>query len=83
MEKITAKKTTYKVDGCKEPCYEVTDGYTMVRIATCYHYVGKNTLYVTEYLDGDFNSQDELVGDFDSLTAAKAKAIAKKYSAYL
>ena len=80
---ITVKKTNYEVEGCKEPCFEVTDGYTMVRIAKMYHYIGKDTLAITEYLDGDFNSSDECTGDFDSLTPAKAKKIAKSYSVYL
>ena len=80
---ITVKKTTYEVEGCKEPCFEVTDGYTMVRIAKMYHYIGKNTLAITEYLDGDYNSSDEWTGDFDSLTNEKAKNIAQKFSVYL
>ena len=80
---VTVKKTTYEVEGCKEPCFEVTDGYTMVRIAKMYHYLGKNTLAITEYLDGDYNSSDEWNGDFDSLSEAYAKRIAQKYSAYI
>jgi hypothetical protein len=48
-----------------------------------YHYIGKNTIIVKEYVDGDYNSSDELTGDFDSLTPAKAKKIAQSYSAYL
>ena len=80
---ITTKKTTYEVEGCKEPCYEVTDGFTLVRIAKMYHYIGKNTIAVKEYVDGVYNSSDELTGDFDSLTPAKAKKIAQSYSAYL
>ena len=80
---VTVKKTTYEVEGCNEPCFEVTDGFTMVRIAKMYHYLGKNTLAITEYLDGDYNSSDEWNGDFDSLTPAKAKKIAQAYSAYL
>jgi thiamine pyrophosphokinase len=48
-----------------------------------YHYVGKNSLAITEFLDGDYNSSDEWTGDFDSLTEADAKRIAQKYSVYL
>lgn len=80
---IEVKKTTYEVEGCKEPCFEVTDGFTMVRIAKMYHYIGKDSLVITEYLDGDYNSSEEWTGDFDSLTNAKAKKIAQEYSAYL
>ena len=80
---ITVKKTTYEVEGCKEPCFEVSDGYTMVRIAKMYHLIGKNTLIVKEYLDGDYNSSEELDGDFDSLTPSSAKNIAQKFSVYL
>lgn len=80
---IKVEKTTYMVDGCKEPCFEVSDGYTLVRIAKMYHYIGKNTLAVSEYLDGDYNSSEELDGNFDSLSEADAKRIAMKYSIYL
>lgn len=81
---IEVKKTTYKVEGCfEEKCFEVTDGYTMVRIAKMYHYIGKDTLAMSEYLDGEWNSSDEWDGDFDSLTTAKAKKLALKYSVYL
>lgn len=52
---IEVKKTTYMVDGCQEPCFEVSDGYTMVRIAKMYHYIGWNTLAMSEYLDGEWN----------------------------
>ena len=80
---ITVNKTTFKIDGCEEKCFEVSDGYTMVRISKMYHYVGKNFLAITEFLDGDYNSSDEWTGDFDSLTEADAKRIAQKYSVYL
>lgn len=80
---ITVEKTTYEVDGCTEPCFEVSDGFTMVRIAKMYHYIGKNTLSINEYVDGDYNSSDEWTGDFDSLTKDDAKRIAQKYSAYI
>lgn len=76
-------RTTFEVDGINEPCIEVSDGYTMVRISTCYHYLGKNTLYVREYLDGEYNSEDELKGDFESLTDKDVICIAKKFSAYI
>ena len=80
---ITVKKTTYEVDGCTEKCFEVSNGYAMVRIAKMYHYIGKDTLALSEYLDGEWNSSDEWNGDFDSLTEFDAKALAQKYSVYL
>lgn len=82
---MKVKKTTYEVEGSIEPCYEVSsdDNSIMVRIATCYHYIGKNSLYVTEYIDGDFNSREEIDGDFKSLTSAKALQIAQSNSVYL
>lgn len=80
---IEVKKTTYEVEGCEEPCFEVTDGFTMVRIAKMYHYIGNDTLIITEFLDGDFNSSDEWTGDFDALSKADAKRLAQKYSVYL
>lgn len=80
---IEVKKTTYEVEGCEEPCFEVTDGFTMVRIAKMYHYIGKDTLILTEYLDGNYNSSDEWTGDFDSLSKAEAKRLAQKYSVYI
>ena len=80
---IEVKKTTYEVEGCEEPCFDVTDGFTMVRIAKMYHYIGKDTLILTEYLDGKYNSSDEWTGDFDALSKAEAKRLAQKYSVYL
>lgn len=80
---VTVNKTTYKIDGCEEKCFEVSDGYTTVRIAKMYHYIGKDSLAVTEFLDGEYNSSDELTGDFDSLTEDDAKRIAQKHSVYL
>lgn len=80
---ITVKKTTYEVEGCTEPCFEVTDGFTLVRIAKMYHYIGKDTLIIKEYYDGDYQSSDEWNGDFDSLTENDAKRIVLKYTVYL
>lgn len=83
MENIKVTRTTYMVEGMNEPCIEVSDGYTMVRISKCYHYIGKDTLYLAEYLDGDFNSNEEWDGDFDSLTDNDARRLAKKFSIYI
>jgi len=80
---IFVEKTTYMVDGCEEPCFEVNNGYAMVRIAKMYHYFGKNTLAMSEYLNGEWNSSDEWEGDFDQLTEYNAMLLAKKFSAYL
>lgn len=80
---IEVKKTTYLVEGCQEPCFEVSDGYTMVRIAKMCHYIGRDTLSMTEFLDGEWNGSDEWTGDFDLLTESDAKRLAKQFSAYL
>lgn len=80
---IEVKKTTYEVDGIQESCFEVSNGYCMVRIAKMYHYLGKNTLILTEYLDGEWNAEDELTGDYDTLTESDAKQLARKFSAYI
>ena len=80
---IEVRKTTYEVGRCTEPCFEVTDGVTLVRIARMYHYIGRNALAITEFVDGDYNSSDEWTGDFDTLTESDAKRIALKYSVYL
>ena len=80
---IEVKKTTYDAEGIEEACYEVTDGFTKVRIAKMYHYIGNDTLVVSEYLDGEFNGSEEIIGDFDTLTEDGAKNIARRYSAYL
>lgn len=80
---LKVKKTTYKVEGCDEPCWEVSDGYTLVRIARYYHYIGADTLIVSEYLDGDFNSEEEIAGDFEMIDRFEAISIAKSQSAYL
>jgi hypothetical protein len=48
-----------------------------------YHYIGNDTLEVSEYLDGEFNGSEEIIGDFDTLTEDGAKNIARRYSAYL
>lgn len=80
---ITIKKTTYEVDGLKEPCYLVSNGYATVRIAKCYHLIGRNTLYVTTFLEDEWNGEEEVNGDFDSLTFMEVKRIAKENCAYL
>ena len=83
MSDIKVKRTTYNVDGIQEPCIIVSNGCAEVRISKCYHLIGKNTLYMRESLDGEFNGFDEFVGDFDSLTDVEAIRLAKEFSAYL
>ena len=84
---MKAIKTTYKVDGCTEPCWVVLSVGVKVRIAKFYHYIGKNTLIVSEIFDENgkelINSEEEINGDFDSLTAEDAVRIAKNNSAYI
>ena len=80
---MKVKKTTYKVQGIDQPCIEVSDDFVTVRIAKFYHLIGKDTLILSEYLDGEWNSEEEVTGDFDSLTEKDAISIAKKFSVYL
>lgn len=82
-KEITAKKTHYCVEGFDEPCFEVSNGFTTIRIAPYYHYIGSDSLMITEFIDGEYNSSEEWRGDFESLTKADAIRIAKEYSACL
>lgn len=81
---LKVKKGTYEPEeGCVEPCIIVTNGWCEIRIAKCYHYFGGNTLFVTEFHNGEFNSQQEINGDFNTLTKQEALRIAKSCSAYI
>lgn len=82
-EELKVVRTTFKVEGIDEPCIMVGEGFAQVRISKCYHYVGRNSLYVREILDGEFNDEDEFNGDFDSLTDDDARRIAREFSAYV
>lgn len=81
MLKIT--KTKFIVDGVEEPCIEVSNGYAMTRFHRCYHYVGSDTCYVSTFVDGDFNSRDEINRDMDDLSNLELIAIAKEFNVYL
>lgn len=80
---IKVKKTTYEVDGCIEPCFEVSNDYSLIRIAPFYHYFGRTTILITEYLAGEFNSRDEWGREFNELDEYDAMEIAKEYSVYI
>lgn len=79
------ERTTFECEGIQEPCIMVTSdsGYAQVRISKCYHYVGSDSLYVREFLGGEFNGEEEYNGDFDGLTNDEAIRIAKDYSSYI
>lgn len=83
MNELQVKRTTYKVDGIDEPCIIVDGGYAKVRIAKCYHLIGNDSLYVTEFLGGDYNSSDEISGDYNNLTDSDVIRIARNYSVYI
>lgn len=83
MKNIEVKKTTYKVDGCTEPCFEVTNGFVMIRIAPFYHYIGNDTILITEYHDGEFASREEWDIPWDYIGKPEAVDIAKRFSVYL
>lgn len=80
---LEIKKTTYMVEGCEEPCWEVSNGYTMVRISKLYRLVGRPTILLTEYLGGDWNGNEEFEADFDGLDEFFAERMARQYSVYL
>lgn len=80
---LEVKKTTYMVEGCEEPCWEVTNGYTTVRIAPCYHYIGHDTILLTEYLDDNFNCEEEWDYTFGGLNQNDVIVLAKQFSVYL
>lgn len=82
---MKVERTTFECEGIQEPCIMVISdsGYTQVRISKCYHLVGSDSLCVREILDGEFNAEDELTGDFDELTDEDAIRIAKEFSAYI
>lgn len=80
---MKVERTDYLVQGYPEPCFEISNNDVLVRIATCYHYIGSNTLYVTEYINGELNSEEEIKGDFEALTEKDAKRIALENSVYL
>lgn len=79
------ERTRFECDGIQEPCIMVTSdsGYAQVRISKCYHYVGSDSLYVREILDGEFNEEEEWRGDFGELTDEDAIRIAKEFSVYI
>lgn len=80
---MKVERTTFEVEGVNEPCILVSDGYTEVRISKCHHIIGRDSLYLAEFLDGDFNGMDEWNGDFDDLRDKDAIRLAKAYSVYL
>lgn len=82
---MKVERTTFECEGIDVPCIMVTSdsGYAQVRISKCYHLVGSDSLYVREILDGEFNGEDEYIGDFDELTDEDAIRIARKFSVYM
>lgn len=83
QDSLKVERTTFEVDGINEPCIMVGEGFAQVRISKCYHYIGSDSIYVREILDGDFNAEDEYRDDFDSLTDDDARRIAREFSAYV
>ena len=82
---MKATRTTKMIDGCNEPIIVVSsdDDFVRVEIQKCYHYIGDDTLYMREYIDGEFNAEEEFTGDFDMLLDSDAKRLAKEFSVYL
>jgi hypothetical protein len=80
---IQVKKTTYVDEGCTEPCWEVSNGYTVVRISKLYRIIGRPSIQITEFLGGEWNGCEEFDADFDELDSFFAERMAKQYSVYL
>lgn len=87
---MKVERTTFEAEGTQEPCIIVSsdDGYVQVRISTCYHYIGSNSLYLRETHDGEYQSSDEynmpeFCDELDDITDEEAIALAKELSAYL
>lgn len=84
---MKVEKTTFEVYGTQEPCFLVSsdDNFVQVRISTCYHYIGHNNIFVREYVDGEFNSEDEWCNfhGIKEMTEKDALDVAKKFSAYI
>ena len=86
MAQLKVKRTTFEpkgYEGYQEPCIIVGKDDAYVRISKCHHYIGRDTLYVAEVLDGMVNSMDEIVGDYDVLSDSDARNIARRHSVYL
>lgn len=88
---IHATTTTYNPKECgevlpAEPCiivFDDDDMTTYVRFAPCYHYSSDTTVVATEFVDGEWNSAEELNVKWDDLSPNMAKELAKKCSAYI
>lgn len=84
---MKVEKTTFEVDGIQEPCLLVSsdDNFVQVRISTCYHLIGRDNILVREYIDGEFNSEDEWCNfhSIKEMTEKDALDVAKKFSAYI
>lgn len=87
MSQLKVKRTTFEpkgYEGYEEPCIIVgNDDDAYVRISKCHHYIGNDTLYVAEVLDGMVNSMDEINGDYDFLSDNDARDIARRHSVYI
>ena len=83
MDKITVNRKKCVIDGCEEPCIVVSNGCVDIRISTMYHYIGRNTILIVEFIDGEYNGEEEIGGDFNTLTDREAVLIAKGFSCYL
>lgn len=87
MERIEIKRTTFLIQCSQEPCIIVrnksNNPKTYVRISNCYHFIGSNSLYIEEFIDGDLNASEEYKGNFANLTDLEAIKLAKDFSVYI
>lgn len=87
---MNVERTTFDVEGIQEPCIIVSsdDGYVQVRISIMHYLIGRNTLYLRETHDGEYQSSEEYsMPDFceelNDITDEKAKELAQELSVYL
>lgn len=80
MLKVT--KTTYMVEGEKQPCYKVYDPENRseyIRIVPYYHYIGATTTLAQQICDKRVNSSEELGFKWSEMNKQLALYIARHF----
>lgn len=75
----TTYATPYDAFRVKELRFENGDYARFFRIAPC---LGRKCVRVKCYINGEYESQGDLYGDFDNLTPAEAYRLAKEVCIY-
>lgn len=83
MSKYKLIETTYATSSCtfkvKELCFENGDRARFFKLASC---LGRKCVRITCYINGEYETQDDMYGDFDNLTPAEAYRLAKEVCIY-